>query len=257
MPSVAIERAGLTAQAFDKFAEGLPLRFVRCSFADAAQSMRDLAEGDDRLLAILPFEDRQQDLLVGAADLARFAEPFDTFESLQGSLGGLTFEGVARGFGFELEPQIAARFIDEWNKRLIAVSEPVLQLFQISRQLQNALHERLYRAVSHGDRAVQQRLREFFQMFCQAPDTGEFQHDQRAMHLVQGRETGPQTRFVLVRLTVRLERRSSTVEGFQQIALDPLEGKMFPVLTHRLRNLTLTPNEALLFRLWLRPAREV
>jgi len=80
-----------------------------------------------------------------------------------------------------------------------------------------------------------------FEMVGQQGHALELEHHQGAVHLVQGIHALAQRRFAVggggrlagfQRLGIGLQAATRRVQRFQQLALDPVEGEMFPACRH-------------------------
>ena len=113
----------------------------------------------------------------------------------------------------------------DWNVLVSA-----LQAFQIIRQLHRAAHQRGVSLLAILDAAFQQRLRQVLHLFGHHRCAVQFEHAQRALHLMQLRDANLHLATVATILGVRLQRLTSLPEGFVELRLDPAQGGEIDVL---------------------------
>ena len=90
--SGAVEWAVVVFQTGDEFAKRLPLRFLRGISAHALQTHGNLAQNRYGSRNIIPFQYRQQHLLVRCTYLLSLINSIDTFESCERNIAGITCE---------------------------------------------------------------------------------------------------------------------------------------------------------------------
>ena len=122
--------------------------------------------------------------------------------------------------------------VDEIGHAAGGVCPAGLNLFQMPRQLEDALHEHLGGTWLVFHLGAEHLLRQLLEMIGQQGDTGQLQHHQRAMHLVQTGEAGTHARLVPIGLDKRFQRLTGVVQGLEEFALNPIQGKMFSAVRH-------------------------
>ena len=101
---------------------------------------------------------------------------------------------------------------------------PALQTLQIVRQLHDAAHQHRIGLVLRLDVAIEQALRDALHFLDHHRRAVQFDHAQRALHLVQIGGAEAHQAGVGRILDVGLERLTRLLQGLVELLLDPVEG---------------------------------
>ena len=224
-------------QAFDHTGGDLPQRAEGRLFAQgfqASKNPRHIAQvGGHILIADDPDQGHlqhlpqlaQQHRQLGSAQLGQ--RIVGQNRQTDGQIGG-----KQAGFRQQLLAASRTQVIQQRQHHHRQVTPRTLGAIQVHRQLQNRLHQHFqgFALIAHA--VFQQRLRQLFHFLSQQRGAVELHHLQSALDLVQIGQTETHACGVLRTLDVCLQGLTRLLQGFRDLALDPLQGDIVVPITH-------------------------
>ena len=232
----AVDHAAI-GQAFDhaggdgpERAEG---RFLAQGF-EAGEDARHVAEvGGQVLVADDPHQGQLQHLPQLAQQHRQFGGAH-LCQGVHGQRGQAAGEvrGEQAGFRQQFLAPRRAQVVEQRQHHHGQVAARTLDAVEVDRQLQDGLHQHFQGFALVGHATFHQRLGKLFHFFGEQSRAVEFDHLQGAVDLVHVGQAETHARRVLGVLDERLQSLSRLLQGFRDLALDPLKGDIIVPITH-------------------------
>ena len=124
-----------------------------------------------------------------------------------------------------------AQVVEQRQHHQRQVAAGTVDAVQVQRQLTESLLQQAQAFIALGDVAGLQGQGQFLDLFGQQRGAVEFDHQQRAMHLVD-RGQALADRIAVATVDKGVERRTGLFQGFGNVALDPFEGHVVVPINH-------------------------